>query len=119
MKRLEKLHPDFYPHPMVFTFPKPGHVHLENVQAEFLKRDELIRLVGITGDVLHRGSLKNLVSPNQVLLQGFDGVRQWGQKLVTLLSQHRIGLLGGNAHFVCALADAQGNVNVVLAESPL
>jgi|SRR5882724_2304781 len=26
MKRLEKLHPDFYPHPMVFTFPKPGPV---------------------------------------------------------------------------------------------
>jgi hypothetical protein len=45
--------------------------------------------------------------------------KERGQKLVTLLSQHRIGLFGGNAHFVCALADAQGHVNVVIAELPL
>lgn len=104
---------------MIFTFPKAGHIHLKNIEADFLKRDELIHLVGIAGEVLHRGSLKNLVSPNRVLLQGFDGVREWGQKLVTLLSQHRIDLLSGNVHFVCALADVQGNVNVAIAESPL
>ena len=119
MKRLEKLHPDFYPHPVLFTFPEPGRVHLEKVEEGFLKRDELIRLVGLTGDVLHRGSLKNLLTPSKMLLQGFDGVREWGQKLVKLLSQHRIGLLGGKAHVVCALADARGVVSVNFAASPL
>lgn len=119
MKRLEKLHPDFYPHPVLFTFPKPGHVHLEVVENEFLKRQDLIRLVGITGDMLHRGSLKSLISPNQTLLAGFDGVKEWVQKLVRLLSQHRIGLVGGNAHFMCMLADIQGKVNVAIAEAPL
>jgi hypothetical protein len=119
MKRLEKLHPDFYPHPVLFTFPEPGRVHLEKVEEGFLKREDLIKLVGLTGDILHRGSLKNLLTPNKMLLQGFDGVRDWGQKLVTLLSQHRIGLLGGNAHIVCALTDARGAVTVSFAASPL
>jgi hypothetical protein len=119
MKRLEQLHPDFYPHPVLFTFPKPGHVHLDSIEGGYLKREELIRLVGLTGGVLHRGSLKNLLTSNQTLSRGFDGVRDWGQKLVTLLSQHRIGLIGGNAHIVCALADANGRVTVNFAASPV
>src|ERR1700722_492219 len=42
MKRLERLHPDFYPHPVLFTFPEPGRVHLEVVEDGFLNREELI-----------------------------------------------------------------------------
>jgi hypothetical protein len=112
MKRLEKLHPDFYPHPILLSFPKPGHVHADTVTDGFLKKDELIRLVGLCGDVLHRGSLKNFLSPNTTLDRGLDGVREWGQKLVTLLSQHRIGLVGGTENPVCVLQDGFGRVSV-------
>jgi hypothetical protein len=90
MKRLEQLHPDFYPHPAVFTFPRPGRVRLEKVENGFLKRDELVRLVALTGDLLHRGSLKTLVSPNKVLARGFDGVREWGQSHASKSTPYRI-----------------------------
>jgi hypothetical protein len=117
LKRLEQLNPQFYPYPVVFTFPKPGHVHLEDFSGEFLTRDEFPKLLGLTGDVLHKGSLRNLLRPNEVTAEGLGGVRKWGQKLVNLINQHRIGLIGGN-HIVCALKDQNGNVNVSFAQGP-
>ena len=119
VKRLGDLHPDFYPHPVRITFPNPGHVHIEKVESGFLTKDDLIKLVGLSGNILHRGSLKTLVPPNRLLSTGFQGVRDWGQRIVTLIEQHRIGLLGGNAHFVCALANVNNEVQVAIAELPL
>jgi hypothetical protein len=119
VKRLERLHPDFYPHPVIISFPKPGEVFADKVQSGFLTKSGLVKLVGVSGDVLHRGSLKNLRSPNETLQRGFDGVRYWGQRLATLVQQHRIGLVGGNSHFICILSDAKNKVNVVIAEAPI
>jgi hypothetical protein len=119
IKRLEKLHPDFYPHPISISFPSPKRVHIDAIETGFLTKADLLKLVGVSGDVLHRGSLKTLTRPSPTLLAGLPGALEWGRKVTTLLSQHRIGLLGGKAHLICVLATIDNNVQVSFAESPI
>jgi hypothetical protein len=119
VKRLEKLHPNFYPSPRKPIF-SPGHVHLDDYDGEFLTKDELLTLYGRCGDVLHRGSLRDLLGPKSQPPTDFRDIHGWGQKILNLLSVHLISRVGGNFHFIVALDAPQtgGNVLVSLAESP-
>ena len=119
VKRLEKLHPNFYPSPRKPVF-NPGHVHLEDYDREFLTKDELLTLYGRSGDVLHRGSLRRLLDPKNQSPADFRDIQVWGQKILNLLSVHLISRIGGNFHLVVALEAPQvgGNVLVSVAEIP-
>jgi hypothetical protein len=118
VKRLEKLHPNFYPSPRKPIF-SPGHVHLDDYDREFLTKSELLTLYGRCGDVLHRGSLRDLLDPRNEPPTDFRDIQNWGQKILNLLSVHLISRAGGNFHFIVALEAAQtgGNVLVSVAES--
>lgn len=120
IKRLEKLHPNFYPSPRNPIF-SPGHLHLADYDREFLTKNELLKLYGKCGDVLHRGSLRNLLDPKNQPPADFRDIQDWGQKILNLLSVHLISRIGGNFHFVAFLEAAQtgGNVLVSVAESPI
>jgi hypothetical protein len=119
VKRLERLHPNFYPSPRKPVF-SPGHVHLDDYDHEFLTKDELLTLYGKCGDALHRGSLRQLLDPKNQPPADFRDIQDWGQKILNLLSVHLISRVGGNFHFLVALEAQQvgGNVLVSLAESP-
>jgi hypothetical protein len=118
VKRLERLNPAFYPNPVVFTNPEPGHWHLEDFPNDnYLKQGEFGRLVGITGDILHKGSLSRLAKGKTSAECTIERALHWGQKTVNLINQHRVGLVGNN-HIVCALADASGRVVVSFAQGP-
>jgi hypothetical protein len=119
VKRLEKLHPNFYPSPRKPIFG-PGHVHLDDYDREFLTKGELLTLYGKCGDVLHRGSLRDLLDPKNQPPTDFQDIQDWGQKILNLLSVHLISRVGGNFHFFVALEAPQagGNVLVSVAESP-
>jgi hypothetical protein len=118
VKRLERLHPTFYPYPVVFTNPQPGHWHLEDFPNEnYLKQAEFGKLVGITGDILHKGSLSRLAKGRNSVECSKERALHWGQKIVNLINQHRIGLVGNN-HLLCALADASGRVVTSFAQGP-
>lgn len=119
VKRLEKLHPNFYPSPRNLIF-SPGHVHLADYDRDFLTKEELLTLYGKSGDVLHRGSLRELLDPKSQPPADFRDIQNWGQKILNLLSVHLISRIGGNFHFVVALEAQQvgGNVLVSVAESP-
>jgi len=119
VKRLEKLHPNFYPSPRKPIF-SPGHVHLADYDSEYLTKDELISLYGRCGDALHRGSLRQLLDPKNTATPGFEDIQAFGQKILNLLSFHLISRMGGDFHFVVALEAAQagGKVLVSIAESP-
>jgi hypothetical protein len=119
VKRLEKLHPNFYPSPRNPIF-SPGRVHLADYDREFLTKAELLALYGRCGDVLHRGNLRDLLDAKNQPPTDFRDIQDWGQKILNLLSVHLISRVGGNFHFVVALEAPQtgGNVLVSIAESP-
>jgi hypothetical protein len=119
IKRLEKLHPNFYPSPRKPIF-SPGHVHLDAYDREFLTKDELLTLYGRSGDILHRGSLRELLDPENQPPTDFRDIQHWGQKILNLLSMHLISRIGGNFHFFVALDAPQvgGNVLVSVAKAP-
>lgn len=119
VKRLEKLHPNFYPSPRNLII-SPGHVHLDDYDRGFLTKGELLTLYGRCGDVLHRGSLRDLLDPKNQPPTDFRDIQGWGQKIVNLLSVRLISRVAGNFHFLVALEASQtgGNVLVSVAESP-
>ena len=119
IKALEKLHPNFYPSPRKLVF-NPGHVHLEDYDREFLTKDDLLTLYGKCGDALHRGGLRKLLDPKNQPPADFRDIQDWRQRILNLLDVHLISRVGGDFHFLVALAAPQvgGKVLVSIAQSP-
>lgn len=119
LKRLEGLHPEFYPVASQLSFPTAGHVHIEPLTSGFLTKKELISLYGLCGSVLHKGTLDRVINPDPFRLDYAD-INEWGQKALNLLSVHRMSRVGGRFHFIIALEyhAAAGNVSGWIAESP-
>ena len=57
MKQLGGLHQDFYPKPKTMTITN-GRVQLGEIDAPYLTKSNLLRLNGICGNKLHRGTPK-------------------------------------------------------------
>jgi hypothetical protein len=119
-KALERLHPDFYPHP-VEQISKPGWMELRPIQSGFLTKAELLSLNGQCGDILHRGSLRKLMAGPISARQDHPDVSSWIRKIRLLLRVHRIGLSGGKSHFVAVMSAslAGGKAQVAFAEAEL
>ena len=118
MRRLEGLHSDFYPIASSMTF-YPGGAHIEPLSSGFLTKSELISLYGRCGDVLHKGTLNRIINPAPFRMD-YQDIMESGQKILNLMSVHRISRFGGKFHFVIALEhrDVGGNVSGWIAESP-
>jgi len=106
LKGLEKLHLDFYPHPVKRTEVGPDSFHLEPITSGFLTRKELPLLVQKCGETLHRGSMKRLLSSNIPKKADFTEVDQWMSKVDRLLTFHRIALFDGNS-FLCLMSNPE------------
>ncbi len=117
LRRLGDLHPEFYPVASKMTF-HPGGGHIEPLESGFLTKAELIGLYGRCGDVLHKGTLDRLISPKPFKMD-YQDIMEWGQKILNLLSVHRISRIGGRFYFVVALehTDVGGNVSAWIAEN--
>jgi hypothetical protein len=130
LRRLEKLHPDFFPYPFkpVFTPATPqepvGGLQLHETDADYLKKDELIQLYAKCGSALHKGSLRRLLSIKMTPEpEPYRDISFWGQKLLNLLSAHRISRIGNRFHLIALLNltapnSDQATVQVAIAESP-
>jgi len=120
VKRLQKLHPNFYPSPRKLVFSS-GHVHLSDYDREFLTKSDLITLYGKCGDALHKGNLRQLLDPKNQPTADFRDIQEWGQKILNLLSVHLISRREGKFHLLVVLEASQtgGNVLVSVAESPV
>lgn len=91
---LGKIHPDFYPRPFRPAFNKTANIwHAVPLEAGFLMQKELPKLYARCGTVLHRGSLRSILSlkPRE---PDFKAVNAWLQKIANLLSYHAIALKG-------------------------
>jgi hypothetical protein len=112
LKRLERLHPDFYPTPIVIKETGPGHKDISPKDTDALTKSELPILYGRCADLVHRGSIAKLLKLDRPHWPtDTKEIIKWGQKLSNLLSEHWIGHLGGETHLLCLLKSDQG-VNV-------
>lgn len=120
LKGLENLNPNFFPTPWVQVPTSPGHHHFEDRSADdFTTKEELLVLYGrVCGNVLHKGSLKNLMKPVPPVQKNFPALMEPAQRLANLLSIHRISLLGNTRQFMCWLeyAPRGGRVHVAIAD---
>jgi hypothetical protein len=107
MDELEKLHPDFYPIPVEPTFhegPKGRTFVMKLVKDGFTTKTELIRLAAKSSNLLHRGTIKKLISrAREKAVIDFDQVMADGQRIINLLQCHRLALHGQSGHLFCFL----------------
>lgn len=116
IRRLEKLHSNFYPHPIRLSVVSGGS-HMDRLESGFLTKGELLKLYNKKcGDELHRGSLKDLLATTQQTQPpNFADIADWTNKIITLLSQHLISSVDKLSHFVCVLKHPESGDHAVVA----
>jgi hypothetical protein len=93
LKDLGKINPYFYPKPVQVKPHAEPHIKGEFVDREmdYLTRDEFVRLYKICGKVMHADNPLGQKA-NYAALQ--SQISKWRQKLVNLLNNHTIRLVG-------------------------
>jgi hypothetical protein len=89
IRLLEELHPDFYPRAATRT--ERGIELSEDI----FPKEELVKLYGKCGDVLHRGTFQTLWLRKSGDAE-IEEIRTWKQKIEALLSDHGIFMADGN-----------------------
>jgi hypothetical protein len=77
-----------------------------------------MKVYGAAGDVLHKGTLERVMK--QVFpKEDYSDIQRLGQRLLNLMSNHKITRVGSRFHFVIFLenSDCGGNVHGVIAEA--
>lgn len=121
MAQLEALHPDFYPQPSTDEVLPSGNRHFTRRESGFLTKAELLSMYHQCGGMLHRGSIKKLMSPSARFHSDYSDIVEWRAKLGILLGLHIVALLDGDTYFVCMLRNQSDNdrVQVAIAEADL
>ena len=115
---LEALHSDFYPKPVQHIQLGPTSHHLQDIKDGFMTKVDLSRLYKKCGGILHRGSVKRLLTDKMPIQTNFPEIMSWTQKILVLLRIHRVLLLGGKTVFLCTLNQKNtGKVQVAIAEA--
>jgi hypothetical protein len=97
---VEKLHPNFYPHPSIVSLHESGRYDVEVNNSESFTKKDLVRLYWKCGEVLHRGNIKGLMSRGPPE-EGFPDIKGSLQKIEGLLNCHTIFLLDKKTTVVC------------------
>ncbi len=115
IERLEGLHSKFFPWSINIERTSPGAYHAMTVETGFLTKSGLLTLNGRCGDVLHRGSLRKLISPKAPAKSSSSDVVTWHRRIETLLNQHAIQLFDKKLIMICTLRNADDNNRVQVA----
>ena len=115
LNSLEKLHPAFYPVPGRQIIGANGKVEsVETIKSGFMTKKELVGLYHDCGEVLHRGSLRE-VKPKKA--GDFSKIDDRKNKLITLLNHHTIRLVDPDYILLVIMRSrSDGDVHVSLAE---
>ena len=113
--KLSIIHPDFYPvslQPVIAA----GAAYAAT-EAGFLAKDDLIQLYGRCGGMLHRGSLKKILSRNQKdANQVLQNIVAALNIIYTLLDRHTILLIDPNTVIICHMNDREQKVHTAIAK---
>ena len=118
IKRLESLHPAFYPSPITLKGAGSETRLATPIESGFLTKDELLSLYGRCGGTLHRGTLKKLLSEQTQSRADFRDISAWKEQIAVLLGVPFIQLHGGE-RMICMLRNVDdGNRVQVAIASP-
>ena len=101
---LEKLHPHFFPQAIEY---RDKHIQ-GGANPNAITKDEVIKLYGICGAALHRGTAKEISNYKTTKGRKFDApkITNWVQKIEDLLGTHVIVSFAGTMIVMCMLRDA-------------
>lgn len=116
---LDLLHDDFFPIPVHPQKTPTGWHMAEHIGGPYLTKSEISKLWARCGDILHRGDLKKVLRQNNPVQNNFADLSAAAQKILNLLSQHRIVRSDRQIVFIASLQDelASGEVRVDLVEA--
>ena len=114
---LEEMHDDFFPVPMEPQQTNDGWHMAEYAGGSALEKQEVKAVWDQCGGYLHKGNLKRLVRQNDPVQANFADVSEWGQKIMNLLSNHRMIRKDRQIAFITMLANGEGNVQVEIGEA--
>lgn len=119
IKKLEELHPNFYPVPIRREQRGPASFQIIGADpTKALTKEDLINLYTYCGSVLHKGSIKKLLSAKSPIETKYEDIQRWREKVVRLLHEHYIFSLSGLNGFICLMANPDdGNVQVAHTEA--
>jgi len=119
MEELEKLHPAFYPSAVKQIRTSRGF-HVEPLKPPPCPKDELLKIYHECGDIVHRGTLKKLISQTRKpLIVQYPRITALAQKIVNLLQNHIVITRDSHLVFLCVwTAETPFSVSIALAESP-
>lgn len=119
IKKLQELHPNFYPMPIRREEKGPGRFLAQGTDpSKALTKEDLISLYTYCGSVLHKGSIKKLLSAKSPVETKYEDIQRWREKVVRLLHEHYIFSLSGLTGFICLMANPDdGNVQVAHTEA--
>jgi hypothetical protein len=80
----------------------------------YATKEEVRQIWSRCGEILHSGTLKSLLKEGDLFETSFSDVREWGQKLSNLLSNHRIVNL--DRRFALVVLLANGSTGVTSAD---
>jgi hypothetical protein len=116
MKQLGGLHQDFYPQPRTMTVTE-GRVQLDEINVAYLTKADLLKLNGISGDRLHRGSPEKYAfnpAPER-LAEDRQTIIIYGNKVFRLMESHLMTHRDDARYILCRFRERGVPVEVVFA----
>jgi hypothetical protein len=111
IRRLQKLHPEFYPLAATQTKAGPDLYDAVLRRDGFLTKEELVKLYARCGSVLHRGSFRAL-SSRQYEAADFNEIASWKKKIEALLGYHAIFMSDNKTMALFVLRNKENNDQV-------
>ena len=110
---MESFGSDFYPKGISIS-PYKESFQIESRSDPQLSRDGLIKLWGLSGDYLHRGSAKKVIKESQVVFNlNLDPAVFWSNKIIALLENHVIATGEDKRHLLAGFKNPDGKVFII------
>lgn len=119
IRRLGQLQPDFFPSPQIIK-PSTNPAYINEIHGpkgrniDYLTKEELINLNGKCGTIVHRGSLKKLLSESVSIQLHFPDIDAHLTKIRNLLRTHAIFLSDQKTMIFCDMEniDKKGGIKI-------
>src|SRR5262245_50732639 len=115
LERLEKVHPTFYPVPVIPKRLGPGRWHFDERPDGYLTRDEFVELYDKCSEVLHEW---NPFRPGARLVDFRLSIAEWSERIERLLEFHHVRLIDQAEVLLVRLTDPSDGKAHVLTGTP-